>query len=261
MSERRVVLVTGASLGIGRDLARTAAQDGCDVILVARSKDKLETLAAELEKAHGGRAHVIDEDLGDREAPARIEARVKALGAHVDDLVNNAGFGSNGAFMELPLERELEMVQVNISALVALCHRFGGAMRARGRGRILNIASTAAFQGGPFMATYYATKAFVLSFSEALAVELAGTGVTVTCFCPGPVATEFARTAGNDESKLFKQGGAASADEVARAAWAAMKARKVIAIHGPKNWIGAVSTRFVPRSWPRGIAGSLNRKP
>lgn len=246
-------------MGIGRDLARLAAHDGLDVVLVARSKDKLDELARSLEKSHGIKATVIVEDLTDRGAPARIEARVAELGIVVDDLVNNAGFGSNGEFVSLPLERELEMIQVNIAALVELCHRFGAQMRARRQGRILNIASTAAFQAGPYMATYYASKAFVLSFSEALAFELRDSGVVVTCFCPGPVATEFSRVAGNSESKLMKQGPAASSEEVAKDAWIAMRRHRTVVIHGAKNRFVAGAVRFAPRAMVRGIAASLNK--
>src|SRR5437773_6557321 len=159
-SRKRAALVTGASGGIGQELATLFAKDGHDVVLVARSEAKLRALAEELSRAGGAAVHVIAADLGDRGAPERIATEVSRLGVDVDFLVNNAGFGTNGAFLDLDLRRELEMIDVNVAALVALSHHFAKLMRQRGFGRVLNIASTAAFQPRPFMATYYARKAF-----------------------------------------------------------------------------------------------------
>ncbi|MCA9551571.1 MAG: SDR family oxidoreductase [Myxococcales bacterium] len=254
-------LITGASAGIGRELAHLFARDGHDVVLVARSKDKLEALAAELRGAHGRTAHVVPTDLADPAAPTAIFAAVQTLGAEVEFLVNNAGFGTHGPFVELDPERELAMVQVNIAALLHLSRLFLPGMVARGRGRVLNVASTAGFQAGPLMATYYATKAFVISFSEAIAHELEGTGVTVTAHCPGATATDFAQTAGNDVSRLF-QGGTkvASAREVAEHAYHAMMRGKTLAIHGLMNRIGAFSVRLSPRAVVTSIAGRLNAR-
>ncbi|MBS2021093.1 MAG: SDR family oxidoreductase [Deltaproteobacteria bacterium] len=253
-------LITGASAGLGMDFARLAAKDGHDLVLVARRKDNLDKLGAELAQAHGIKSHSIAADLTDPKAPQAIFDEVKALGLSVDVLVNNAGFGSTGAYFELPLARELEMVQVNISALMALTHLFGPGMKERKSGRILNIASTAGFQPGPFMATYYASKAFVISWSEALAYELRGTGVTVTAACPGATATEFASTAGNDKSKLFTQQKPATSAEVAAFSWKAMKKGKSIAVHGAMNKIGAFGVRLSPRKMVTGIAAGLNKK-
>lgn len=259
MTEKRTALVTGASAGLGKELAGLFAKDGHDVVLVARSEDKLRALAAELTAAHGITAHVVAADLGDPAAVSQVFSRTQALGVHVDFLANNAGFGSNGAFVDLDLARELEMVQVNVSALVALTHLFAGPMRLRGFGRILNVASTAGFQPGPFMATYYASKAFVISFSEAVAYELAEAGVTVTCHCPGATHTDFAATAGNDKTALFQRSGVARAEDVAADAYRAMQRGTVLSVHGAMNKLGVHSLRLAPRSIVRNIAAKLNR--
>jgi short-subunit dehydrogenase len=259
-AKKRTALVTGASAGLGKELAHLFAADGHDVVLVARSVSRLEELAGDLSKAHGIEAHVLDADLGDATAPAVVFEQAKRRGLTVDFLVNNAGFGSNGAFLDLDLARELEMVDVNVRSLLELTHHFGRPMRERGFGRIMNIASTAGFQPGPFMATYYASKAFVVSFTEALAFELDGSGVTVTCYCPGATATEFASTAGNDKTRLFQRSGVASAKEVAADAYRAMMKGQVLSIHGALNWLGTQSLRFAPRSVTRSVAASMNKR-
>jgi len=260
MTQRRTALITGASAGLGKELARLFAGHGHDVVLVARSGDKLQALAQELREAHSIAAHPVVADLGTAAGVEHAWSATQELGVQVDFLANNAGFGSNGPFLDLELARELEMVQVNVAALVALTHRFAGPMRARGFGKILNIASTAGFQSGPFMASYYATKAFVISFSEALAFELAGSGVTVTCHCPGATATDFAATAGNDKTPLFqRKHGIAGAEEVAKHAFEAMQHDEVLSVHGAMNKLGVQSLRFVPRSVVRGLAAKLNR--
>ncbi|HEY5283233.1 MAG TPA: SDR family oxidoreductase, partial [Polyangia bacterium] len=174
----KTALVTGASAGIGRELARIAAQDGHDLVLVARRRDRLEELSAELTAAHGVQVTVIAADLADRAVPAQIAERLRGAGTQVDFLINNAGFGTCGPFAESLVEREVEMIDVNIVALMQLTRLFLPEMVARKRGRILNIASVAGFVPGPYMATYYASKAFVLSFTEALSEELRGSGVT-----------------------------------------------------------------------------------
>lgn len=258
-SEKRTALVTGASAGLGREIASLFAKDRHDVVLVARSESKLNALADDLRQADGITAHVVAADLSDPKAPWAVLDEVRRRGIAVDFLVNNAGFGSNGSFLDLDLAREIDMVEVNVSALVKLTHLFVGPMRERGFGRVLNIASTAGFQPGPFMATYYASKAFVVSFSEALAFELEGTGVTVTCHCPGATATDFASTAGNDRTRLFQRSGVADAKEVALHAYRAMMRGEVLTVHGVLNWIGAEALRFAPRSLVRSIAASLNR--
>jgi uncharacterized protein len=258
MPDKKTALITGASVGLGRELAKLFAADGHDLVLVARRKDKLDELAAELAKAHGVAATVMASDLTDPAAPAALAEKVRAAGIEVEFLVNNAGFGSNGAFHELDEKRELDMIQVNVTALVQLTRRFLPAMVARKSGRILNVGSTAGFVPGPFMADYYATKAFVISFTEAIAFELRGTGVTATVLCPGATATEFAAVAGNDKSPLFKSG-VADALSVSRHGYRAMMAGRVVAIPGARNKVLIQSLRVSPRAAIRSIAAGLNR--
>ncbi len=260
MSTRPVALVTGASAGLGEQFAQRFARDGNDVILVARSAARLEPIAERL-RLHQITPIVLPEDLSRPGAAARIYEAVKARGLEVSFLVNNAGFGSTGAFLDLPLEKEVEMVQLNCVTLLELSHRFGQDMRARKSGRILNIASTAAFQPGPYMATYYASKAFVMSFSEALAHELRDSGVTVTCHCPGATATEFSRRSGNESSRLFQRPGVAKAEDVAAHAYEAMMQGEVVSVHGLLNWITTQALRISPRTVARSIAAALNSKP
>ncbi len=257
---RKVALITGASAGLGEQFAHCFARDGHDVILVARGAARLEALGAKLEQAHGVKAHVLPADLSRPEAPEQLFEAVRARGLAVDFLVNNAGFGSCGPFLEQELAREAEMVEVNCTALLKLTHLFARPMRERGSGRILNVASTAGFQPGPYMATYFATKAFVVSLSEALAHELKGTGVTVTCHCPGATHTEFTQRAGNGKTRLFQRPGVAKAEDVAAHAYAMMMRGRVLAIHGLLNWVGAVGVRFSPRGAVRALAASLNQQ-
>lgn len=253
-------LITGASAGLGREFARLFASNGHDVVLVARRHDRLENLATELQYTERViKAHVLPADLGDPDAPQHIADHLQANGIEVEFLVNNAGFGSSGAFAELDPRRELEMITVNVAALTHLTRLLLPAMIARGHGRILNIGSTAGFQAGPFMATYYATKAYVNHFSEALAHELAGTGVTVTVSCPGATATEFGAIAGNDKSELFA-GGAATSEEVAREAYHAMMKGKRMIVHGARNRVLVQALRVAPRRVVHGIAAKLNQK-
>jgi uncharacterized protein len=255
---RGTALITGASSGLGREFARLFAADGHDVILVARRRDRLEELAAELTGRHGLNAQVSTVDLADRSAPRRIFEEVRGKGVEIDYLVNNAGFGGTGAFAESDPKRELEMIQVDVTALVELTGLFLPSMVSRRRGRILNIGSTAGFQPGPFMATYYASKAFVNSFTEAIAYELEGTGVTATLSCPGATATEFAGHAGNDKSLLFRLG-AADSNRVASEAYRAMMAGQRLAIHGITNKIGVQALRASPRAAVLGLTARLNR--
>lgn len=252
-------LVTGASRGIGRELARQLAQRGHDLVLVARTVEDLEALSAELSEAHDVSCRVMPADLADPAGPQGLFAACEAEGLVVDVLVNNAGFGSNGAFVEQDLARELAMIQVNCTALTALTGLFLPGMLARKRGRVLNIASTAGFQAGPYMAVYYATKAYVISFTEAVAHEVAGSGVTVTAHCPGATESAFSAVSGNDKSKLFTKQQPASAEDVARHALDAMEAGKKVAVHGFMNWLGVVGGKLGPRSVAASIAGSLNQ--
>src|ERR1700739_651755 len=203
--QRETAFITGASSGIGLDLAHLMAPD-FDLIITARNQAALEKLANELQTAHGNHVHVIPADLAQPEAPQQIFAEIERRGLPVDILINNAGFGSYGVFAESDPRTSLDMVEVNIAALTALTRLALPAMIERKRGRIMNVASTAGFQPGPLMAVYYATKAYVIMFSEAIANELKGSGTTVTCFCPGATATNFAGRANTEESRLFKLG-------------------------------------------------------
>ncbi|HEX6372143.1 MAG TPA: SDR family oxidoreductase [Longimicrobium sp.] len=250
---RRAALITGGSGGIGAELARLFARDGWDLVLVARSREGLEKVGRQLADAHGIRYHAIPADLTDPAAPQAIHDAVRALGIEVDALVNNAGFGLMGSFVETggeaptELSRELEMLQVNVVALTHLSKLFLPAMVGRGRGYLMNVASTAAFQPGPLMAVYYASKAYVLSFSEALSVELAGTGVTATALCPGATRTEFQAVANMEDSRLFAGGHVMTAAEVAEAGYNAMRAGRSSIVTGAVNRVMAAGTRFLPR--------------
>lgn len=244
---RPVALVTGASAGIGKELARRFARGGHDLVLTARRADELRALADELRPA-GVAAHVFPADLSDPATPRRLFDEIATAGLTIDVLVNNAGVGVYGPFADASPDRLLAMLRVNVLALTELARLFLPGMVSRGRGRVLNVASTAAFQPGPLMAGYYATKAYVLSLSEALAHELRGTGVTVTCLCPGPTRTEFGAAAAMDGSRLFDSPNVMDAAPVADAGYrATMRGRRVV-IPGLWNRLGAFATRFVPRS-------------
>lgn len=256
-SPRPIALVTGASMGIGLELARLAAADGHDLVLVARSEERLAALADELRATHGARATIVPADLTEPDAPSRVVEVLEQGGLEVDVLVNCAGFGSTGRYWLADRERELDMIQVNVTALADLTHRLLPGMVARERGRVLNVASTAGFVPGPNMATYYATKAFVVSFTEALAHELRGTGVTATALCPGPVATAFSKIAGNDQSILFKVG-VDRPERVAALGWKAMKRGRAVVVTGWTNKLAALGVRFSPRVVARAMAGFLN---
>jgi len=236
-------------MGLGSDYARLCAADGMDLVLVARSRAKLEALGAELSKKHGITAHVVAADLDRREASGEIEAEVTRLGLEIDVLINNAGFGNTGAFVEDEHDRELSMVHVNIEALTSLTHRFARGMVARGRGKILLVGSTAGFQPAPGMAVYCATKAYVVSFGAALEYELRGTGVSVTTHCPGATATEFARTAGNADSPIFQNSSlVATSASCAADGYADMTSGRSVTVHGFMNWISTVFAPLIPRS-------------
>jgi uncharacterized protein len=252
------VLITGASSGIGRELARLFAGAGSDLVLVARRGDRLHELSQELTSHYGVKAHVLAKDLTLPSAAREISDELDRSGIVVDVLVNNAGFGDLGAFAELGVERQREMVQVNVLALTELTRRFLPGMISRRRGGILNVASAAAFQPGPLMSVYYATKAYVLHFSEGLAEELSGTGVSVTCLCPGPTATEFGADSRMEGSLLFRMG-AMNAATVARAGYAGFRAGKVIVLPGIRNKLVAFSVRLGPRAVVRKIVKLLHQ--
>ena len=246
---RQTALVTGASGGIGLELARLFAAGGYDLVLVARSAGRLEELAGELRSRHGITARVLAKDLARPESPDEVFQELEAAGVAVDVLVNNAGFATFGPFAEIDLGKELEELQLNVVTLTHLTKRFLPGMLARKRGGVLNVASTAGFQPGPLMAVYYATKAYVISFSEALAEEVSGTGLTVSVLCPGPTETGFQRRASMEESKLFSgllQ--VADAASVARAGYEGFRAGKRVVIPGLINKVGVQSIRVTPRA-------------
>ena len=245
---RPTALVTGGSGGIGLELAKVLARNGFDLVLAARKRDTLEAAAGQLEGKFGIRAHVFAADLKLPDTPQAIYDFLRNENIDVEILINNAGFGLGGEFADTSLQRELDMIQVNIVALTALTKLFIPAMIKRRSGRVLNLASTAAFQAGPLMAVYYATKAYVLSFSEALAEELRNTGVSVTALCPGPTQTDFADTAEMGSSRLFNAFGVADAADVAKYGYDAMMSGKRLAIPGFKNKIIAQANRIAPRS-------------
>jgi len=250
-TSRKIALVTGASSGIGLEMSRQLASEGYELILVARSEEKLLAIAREL-----GNAKVIVADLAQPDAPRRV---FDSAGP-VDVLINNAGYGVSGPFAETDLENELEMILVNVSALTALTKLFLRPMLARNGGHIVNVASTAAFLPGPLMAVYYATKAYVLSFSEAIADELRDTAVKVTALCPGPTATGFADLAGMTSSRLFSIAKPMSSRRVARYGVRAMHRGTRVAIPGVANKLMTESLRVSPRRLVTAIVRKLQEK-
>ena len=252
------VLVTGASSGIGLGLARCFAAEQSKLILVARNTTALETLAAELRREYRVQAQVITADLARPESSQAIFEELQGSGVGVDVLVNNAGFGLHGAFAELPLARQLEIIQVNVRALTALTGLFLPGMIERRRGGILNVGSVAGFIPGPNMAVYFASKAFVQSFSEALFEELRGTGVSVTNLCPGPTATNFSRVARSDQTRLV-QVPKMSAAEVAVAGHRAFRNRRLVNVPGMKNLMLVWLAGITPGSLVRKIISRYNR--
>ncbi|MFM8569100.1 MAG: SDR family NAD(P)-dependent oxidoreductase [Candidatus Kapaibacterium sp.] len=241
-------LITGASSGIGRELALVHAARGGHLVLVARRDKELMALKSAIEKSHSVRVTVIEKDLSQVNAPREIYDEVRAQGIQVDILMNNAGFGVLGDFAKADEVKTLDMIHVNITALVALTRLFLPDMIARNSGRILNVASTAAFQPGPLMAVYYATKAFVVSFSEAVRYELRGSKITVTTLCPGPTKSEFQQAAGMTNIRMMAMPGIPTSRTVADYGYDAMMRGKGVAIQGAMNRISAFSTRFAPRN-------------
>lgn len=255
MSE--TALITGASSGIGRELALLAAKDRLDLVLVARSRERLQGLADELSARYGVTAEVVVADLSEPGAAERVFQAARGRNRAIDVVVNNAGLGVHGLFAETSAERELETIAVNVVALTELTKHCVPGMIERGRGRILNVASTAAFQPGPLMAVYYATKAYVLSFTEALAEELEGTGVTATALCPGPTRTEFQERAGFGDVPLLKGPLVKDAASVAEAGWDGAKRGKRVVIPGFANRVLALGARLSPRRLTTKIARRL----
>ena len=253
------VLITGASEGIGYELAKLFARDHHNLVLVARSADKLAQVANELQ-TQGVVVKAIPIDLAAPPAPKFLFDQLQREGIAIDILINNAGFGALGEFAHMREQEIQGQIDLNISALTSLTRLFLPSMVRRRSGRIMNVASTAGFQPGPLMAVYYATKAYVISFSEAIANELRGSGVTVTCFCPGATDTGFAKRAGNDQSRLFKQFGPMSAEKVALDGYRAVMEGRTLAISGMQNWLVAQSTRFAPRKMITAISRWVSEK-
>ena len=249
-TEKPTALITGASSGIGKALCEEFAKDGYHLILAARSVEKMQAQGAQLQLRYGIKVTVIAADLESASGAAQLHAQIKQKGIVLNALVNNAGYATFGEFKDIDLSATLGMMQLNMYSVVVLTKLFLPDLIAT-QGKLLNIASTAAFQPGPFMAVYYATKSFVLYFSEGLACELEGTGVTVTALCPGPTASGF--------QALVKNKKLPSAESVAAAGYSAMKRGKRVHIPGVVNTLLALSVRFAPRNWVTALAKNITR--
>lgn len=254
----RTVLITGASSGIGKALAHHFARDGYQLVLAARGVARMQTLADDLQRRFNVTVTVIGADLETNDGAARLHADIKSRGIVLSALVNNAGYGAFGEFKDAALAPELAMMQLNMNTVVVLTKLFMPDLLAT-RGKILNTASTAAFQPGPYMAVYYATKAFVLSFSEAIACELEGTGVTVTALCPGPTASGFQDKADLGNSALVKGKQLPTSEEVAALGYRAMQRGQRVYIPGFMNWAMAQSVRITPRKLVTQLVKSMSR--
>jgi short-subunit dehydrogenase len=255
----QTALITGASGGIGAELAKVFAREGFNLVLVARSEDKLKQLADNLKTKYGTESRILLKDLAQPKAPDEIFAELEQAGVSVDVLVNNAGFATYGYFHEIDLHKELELLQVNIVTLTHLSKLFVPAMLKRGGGKILNVASTAAFQPGPLMAVYYASKAYVLSLSEALAEEYRDKGITVTALCPGPTESGFQQRAAMEDSRLV-QGGLMRAAEVAEIGYRALMQGKRVVVPGMANKLGALFAAISPRAMTTRAVMNMQRR-
>jgi short-subunit dehydrogenase len=251
------VLITGASSGIGLELARLFAADKSNLVLVARRADKLDELAQSLRRDHGVIVRVLSKDLIQPESPQQLFDELNRDGTVIDIVVNNAGFGQHGTIAAIGLQEQLDMIQVNITALTALTRLFLPGLIERNRGGILNVGSTAAFLAGPNLAVYYATKAYVLHFTEALAEEVAGTNLKISCLSPGATHTGFADAAHMQDARLFRL--AMSAESVARIGFKSFRRGKIVAVTGWRNKLLIQTVRFSPRFIVRKIAQALNK--
>lgn len=254
----RWAIVTGASGGIGRALAHECAQDGYHVVLAGRGEQDLRKVAREIEKKHGVKSLVFSGDLSDGHTPKKLYQLIQQRKCNIEILINNAGFGDYGAFSTSDPSVATDMIAVNITSLTVLTRLFGADMVANKRGRILNVASTAAFLPGPYMAVYYATKAYVLSMSQSLSQEWQGQGVTVTALCPGPTKSGFAKASNATNSGIFK-GKLPTAEEVAHYGYRSMMRGKRVAVHGWRNKFAMQLTRVLPRRWQAAIVARAQR--
>lgn len=257
-SKPKTALITGASSGIGYELSKLFAREGHALVLVARDRGALVRVAEELTRDYNASVKVLPKDLSLPDSAKEIFNEIQGQSVHIDLLVNNAGFGTYGPLAETDLEAQVAMIQVNIAALTQLTKLFLREMLKRGEGRILNVASTAAFQPGPLMAVYFATKAYVLSFSEALATELSGSGVTVSVLCPGPTRTDFRRRAGIKGTKL-SDWAATDAATVATAGYRGLMNGRTVVIPGFMNKLIAFAIRFLPRSSVTRVVRSIQK--
>ena len=248
------ILITGASAGIGAVFAKQLAEQGHDLILSARRKEKLDDLAQQLIQQYKVKVETFSADLANTEGSKILADTIAEKGLQISGLINNAGFGDRGLFSDLTLERQIQMIQLNVTSLVELTHRLLANIRQQKNAFIINVASTAAFQAGPNMAIYYATKAFVLSFSEALHEELKKDNIAVSTLCPGATLSEFAQEANMTDTKLFKAGAMTAEDVVKKAL---KKRKKAIVITGWKNIFGVWSGKVSPRCITRKLAGWL----
>lgn len=253
-------LITGASNGIGLELAKVHAAKGDNLVLVARNKSKLDELKSEWEKQYKVSVYTIGKDLSLANAAQEVFDETQNQKIQVDYLINNAGFGDFGMFYETDWNKELQMINLNITTLTQFTKLYLKEMVKRRSGKIMNVASTAAFQSGPTMAVYYATKAYVLSFSEAIDNEVSDKGVTVTALCPGATESGFQAAAAMEESALVKGRKLPTSKEVAEYGYKAMMQGKTVAIHGLMNWIMANSVRFTPRAWVVKITRKIQDK-
>ena len=257
---KNTALVTGASGGIGLELAREHAKTGGDLILVARSQDKLETIKSDFEKHYKVAVHLIVKDLAEPNAAKEVFDETEKLGLEIEVLINNAGVGEFGHFTDYPLEKDEQMINLNMLELTQFCKLYLPQMVARKSGKILNVASSAAFQPGPTMAVYFATKAYVLHFSEALNNEVKRKGISVTALCPGATDSGFVAAANMEDSKLMKNKKLPTSSAVARYGYKSMMKGKAVAVHGFMNKIMVNSVRFAPRSWVVKLARMLTDK-
>lgn len=253
-------LITGASGGIGLELAKLLANDKHDLILIARSEDKLKEIKTSFEKEYGINVSIIATDLSIPDAPAKVFEQLRKEDITIDILINNAGFGDYGVFAECDWQKQEQMINLNILALAKLTRLFLPSMIKSGYGRIMNVASTAAFQPGPIMSVYYATKAFVLSFTYAIANEIKGTGVTISALCPGPTETGFVSAASLENSKLFKTFKPKPSNEVALFGYKRMMKGKLLSIPDCLNKLMVWSIRFAPRKLVTSVVRAIQEK-